>query len=188
VRRAAVAVLLAAVAVHVTLGLALNGDALLPGDRLAFDVTRDLRFPAGVDVVRVFTDLASFPVAVVVVAISALLVNQRFRRPRQALALVGGFALVFVLVHVSKDLWDRPRPSGRLSGVFGQSYPSGHSAYAMTYVACAMALRSRRLVAAAVAFALAIGLSRLYLHVHFLTDVLGGYALTIAVFAVLLRP
>jgi membrane-associated phospholipid phosphatase len=35
---------------------------------------------------------------------------------------------------------------------------------------------------------MAIGLSRLYLHVHFLTDVVGGYALTIAVFAFLLRP
>jgi undecaprenyl-diphosphatase len=182
------AIVAAALAVFFGLGLALSGDALLPGDRLAFDVTGDLRFGAGVDVVRVLTDVASFPVTLVVVAITALVVGQRRGGTREALALVGGFLLVFVLVHVTKDLWARPRPPERLQDVVGKSYPSGHSAYAIAFVACALALRSRRLVMAAVALAMAIGLSRLYLHVHFLTDVLGGYALATAVFAVLLRP
>ena len=186
--RTALLIVAVAVAVHVGLGLAVNGDALLPGDQLAFDAMSHVRTATGVDIVKVFTDFASLPVATVVVAATALVVARRDRRPRAALALVGGFVLVFVLVHVAKTLWDRPRPAGRLSDVVGQSYPSGHSAYAMTYVACALVLRSRRLVAAALLFAVAIGLSRLYLHVHFLTDVLGGYALAVAVFAVLLRP
>ena len=185
--RLAVGLLALGLLIHVGLGLALSGNTLLPGDRLAFDVMGDLRSGTGVDVVRVLTNLASLPVAIVVVAISAIAVDRRGRRD-QALALVAGFAIVFVLVHVTKELWDRPRPTGRLQDVIGKSYPSGHSAYAATYVACAVALRSRALLVASLVLALAIGLTRLYLHVHFLTDVLGGFALTLAVFAILLRP
>jgi membrane-associated phospholipid phosphatase len=187
-RRPALIVALLALVVHVGLGLALDGDALLPGDKLAFDITQDLRFGAGVDVVRVLTDVGSLPVAVVIVAMTALHAARRLDRPDQALALVAGFALVFILVHVTKGLWDRPRPPGRLSDVVGTSYPSGHSAYATAYVACALVTRSRRLLVAALSIAIAVGLSRLYLHVHFLTDVVGGIALTTLVFAVLLRP
>jgi membrane-associated phospholipid phosphatase len=186
--RVALLVVAIAVAVHVALGVALNGDALLPGDQFAFDAMSHIRSAAGVDVVKVFTNFASFPVALFAVAITALVIGRRDGRRGPALALVGGFVVVFVLVHLTKDWWDRPRPPGRLSDVVGKSYPSGHSAYVISFVACALALRSRRLVVAAVAFAMAIGLSRLYLHVHFLTDVLGGYALAVAVYAALLRP
>jgi undecaprenyl-diphosphatase len=151
----------------------------------------DLRTRSGVDVVRVLTDIGSLPVVATVVVLTAVYVWRRHGRSGrrdQALALVGGFVLVFVLVHVTKELWDRPRPIGRLQAVVGKSYPSGHAAYAATYLACAFVVGGRRLLAAAVGVAMAIGLTRLYLHVHFLTDVVGGYALTIAVFALLLRP
>jgi membrane-associated phospholipid phosphatase len=136
----------------------------------------------------VLTDVGSLPVAVVIVGMTALYASRRLNRPDQALALALGFVLLFVLVHVTKELWDRPRPTGRLSDVFGRSYPSGHAAYATAYVACALVTRSRGLLIAALAVVVTIGLSRLYLHVHFLTDVVGGIALTTLVFAVLLRP
>ena len=44
-------------------------------------------------------------------------------------------------------------------------------------------LDRRWLTTAAAALAVTIGASRLYLHVHYLTDVLGGFALGVAVFA-----
>lgn len=177
-----------ALAVHVGIGLAIDGSALLPGDAAAFDAMDDLRFGAGLDAVRVLTDVGSFPVVLIVVAMTAAYVSQRQGRRRRALTLVAGFVLLFLLVHFAKDLWDRPRPEGRQSRVFGLSYPSGHAAYATSYVACALAIGGgRRLVAAAAAVTMAVAASRLYLHVHFLTDVVGGVALGIAVYAALLR-
>jgi membrane-associated phospholipid phosphatase len=188
VTRAGLALAVVAALVHLALGFSLHDTVLLPGDRLAFDVMGDLRFRAGVDVVRVLTDLGSLPVVAIVVALTAVSAVRRRGRVDQAIALVGGFVIVVALVHMTKDFWDRPRPTGRLQNVVGKSYPSGHAAYAATYVACAFVVGGRRLLAAAVGVTMAIGLSRLYLHVHFLTDVVGGYALTIAVFALLLRP
>ena len=69
--------------------------------------------------------------------------------------------------------------------VTGQSFPSGHTVQAVAvYGTLALLLsggRSRRIQvvmwSAAALVALAVGASRLYLGVHWLTDVLAGYAL-----------
>ena len=72
------------------------------------------------------------------------------------------------------------------------SYPSGHAAYAMLYVwiALTVTLRTRpgrvwgsALIVAAIVLAAAIGVSRVYLRAHFLSDVGGGWALGASAFA-----
>jgi membrane-associated phospholipid phosphatase len=186
VKRAAI--VLAALALALLIGFSLHDHVLLPGDAAAFDVMRTLRFQTGVDVVRVLTDIGSLPPTLLTVVLTAVYLDRRQGRRRRALQLVAGYALVYVLVHVAKVAWARPRPDHRLQQVVGLSYPSGHAAYSAAYVACAVALRSRRLLIAAIGLSVAIGLSRLYLHVHFLTDVVGGYALALAVYAAVLRP
>lgn len=84
----------------------------------------------------------------------------------------------------------RPRPSldEPVATAFGKSFPSGHSmssviCYGALYLVFASFLRDgwRRLVAAvAVVLPLTIGLSRLALGVHFVSDVVGGFLLGIA--------
>ena len=51
-----------------------------------------------------------------------------------------GMVLTIIGVHVTKELVDRPRPADPLTRAAGQSYPSGHTAYAMVYIAIAVAL------------------------------------------------
>lgn len=85
---------------------------------------------------------------------------------------------------------DRPRPvvDHPITTAFGKSFPSGHAmsstvAYGALVVAFLPLLhpRARRwIVAAAAALVLAIGLSRLLLGVHFVTDVVGGFVLGLA--------
>ena len=94
----------------------------------------------------------------------------------------GGVVDTFVKVAVG-----RPRPvvDEPITRAFGNSFPSGHS---MQAVVCYGALllvflplldrkAARWAIAGVVTLALAIGLSRLALGVHFITDVLGGYVL-----------
>jgi membrane-associated phospholipid phosphatase len=101
-----------------------------------------------------------------------------------------------VLFNVVKRIYARARPVG-LGGIVPSSYsfPSGHAS-ASTAICCTLAYvywreamigRSTALAFAIVA-PLLIGVSRVYLNVHWLTDVLGGWCagLLIAVLCALL--
>jgi undecaprenyl-diphosphatase len=96
--------------------------------------------------------------------------------------MAGVLAIIF-LVGAAKHGWARPRPAGRYYDPQGHSYPSGHSAYALVWISAALLTGRRAFIVAAAVVAVTIGAARLYLHVHYLTDVLGGFALGTAVFA-----
>ncbi len=184
--RLGLAVLVAGLVVHVGLGLLVR-DGPIPGlDTSALDAFEPLRSAAGVDVVGVLTDVGALPAACLAVVLGGLAATRR-GRAGDALALVLGLLALFVLVQVTKAFWGRPRPEGMLTAARGLSYPSGHAAYATTWVAAAVVAGRRALVWVAAAVVLAVMASRLYLHVHFLTDVLGGAALGAAVYAAVLR-
>jgi undecaprenyl-diphosphatase len=99
-------------------------------------------------------------------------------------AIGGGVALGFAL----KAGFERPRPDLVAHGakVFSASFPSAHSMLsAIVYLTLGMLLarvQPRRrlriyLIALAILLTLAIGISRLYLGVHWPSDVLAGWAL-----------
>lgn len=153
-------------------------------DREVLEILNDLRDPRAVDVAKVVTVLGSAPITGGLVALGALLLVLR-RRPAELFALVGGFAAIFAAVHLTKAGIDRPRPSGPLVTIEGSSFPSGHAAYSATYVAFAFiaarvlpGIVSRAsLVLASLIAAAVIGLTRIYLHAHYWSDVAGGWAL-----------
>jgi undecaprenyl-diphosphatase len=101
------------------------------------------------------------------------------------LASVGGGTL---LSHVLKQLFDRPRPDivPHAMEVYTQSFPSGHSMLSavtwLTLGALLARVEPRRRVKTyvlgmAILTTLAVGASRVYLGVHWPTDVLGGWSL-----------
>lgn len=170
-------------ALHVALGLLVLGHSGPLGvDRAAYDVLDPLHGASGVDVVAVLTDLGSFGVALAVALAGALYAGRR-GQPARAIALVAGLVALLIAVNLTKAAWARPRPAGMLTGAGGLSFPSGHSAYATTWLAAAMVTGRRGLIAAATVVIVAVMASRLYLHVHYLTDVVGGAALGGALFA-----
>jgi membrane protein DedA with SNARE-associated domain/membrane-associated phospholipid phosphatase len=160
------------------------------GDVQALNLVERLEMPALVDVAKVVTTLGAFPVAVglVVGAWAVLLARREFV---ESLVLGVGLALTYVVVHVAKAALDRPRPSDPLVHTDLSAYPSGHAAYALTWVAVAVTLSrvlpnlaSRAaLVTAAVVIAAVVGASRLYLRAHWLSDVTGGWGIGAALFS-----
>jgi membrane-associated phospholipid phosphatase len=100
-----------------------------------------------------------------------------------ALALAGAWVGSLLI----KGLVGRPRPpiADRLAVVHSSSYPSEHAAQALaTWGMLALMLmagrsaRARALLAAGAALiAFVVGLTRLYLGAHWMSDVLGGWAL-----------
>jgi undecaprenyl-diphosphatase len=161
-------------------------------DQMAADVALELAVAPLIDIAKVATDIGSFPVTFAAALATATWVALR-RRWIESVSLVAGVLLLLVLVHVAKWAYDRDRPDGGLVDVANQAYPSGHTAYAITLVACATVLVRAgsgwavRIGAVTVAIAVAavVGLTRVYLRVHHFTDVLGGAALGIALWALI---
>jgi len=163
-----------------------------PGDENAFEIADDLQADWLTDVNKAVTKLGSTTVTLAVAFVAALFLGLRRRWPELAV-LAAGVALAHLAVPILKEALDRPRPPGPLTDAGGDAWPSGHATYAIIYPWLALTvtsrLRTRRLthgtalVIAAILLAAAIGLSRVYLRVHYLSDVNSGAALGVAAFA-----
>ncbi|MGZ3459067.1 MAG: phosphatase PAP2 family protein [Archangium sp.] len=134
---------------------------------------------------RDVTSLGSVAVlALVVCAVSGFLVL--VRRWRTLALVVGSTVGGGVVSSLLKHLFARPRPSvvPHLTWVLSESFPSGHAMLSaivyLTLGALLAQLTERRwlkayLLGVALLLTLLIGLTRVYLGVHYPTDVLGGW-------------
>ncbi len=181
---------LVAGAVFVALTIAVSSGGTHRIDTRAFQIANDLRAPWLDQAARIVTHLGLFAIVGPVVALGGAFLLIRRRRAR-AVALVLGLGLTWVATQITKSAVDRPRPPAPLVHTTGASYPSGHAANSVGWLALALALsvliptRAGRAIAIAAGALLAavVGLSRIYLRAHYASDVLGGEALAITVYS-----
>jgi undecaprenyl-diphosphatase len=163
---------------------------LTPGDRRAEHWATQLQAPWLTDVAKILTNLGDLWLAGGALAIVSVVLLLR-REVLEGVALLAGLALTFAGVHITKAALERPRPPHPLVDSTGFAYPSGHAAYAVCWIAIAVALRrafpglaTRAVVLlAGVAIALVVGLTRIYLRAHWFSDVAGGWGVGATCFA-----
>ena len=169
------------------------------GDTLAYDrrILLALRSPANIsdpigshslqEAMRDVTALGGVTVMTLVTVVAALAFLMHGRR-RHALVLAATVLLADVSSEVLKHIYGRPRPDLVPHGsyVYSASFPSGHSTMsAATFLTLAMLIASLEpkrdvkimVFGLAVTLMLAIGFSRVYLGVHWPSDVLAGWCL-----------
>jgi membrane protein DedA with SNARE-associated domain/membrane-associated phospholipid phosphatase len=176
--------------VFIALLTAVDNGSSIGVDPRAFDVAGELRTGWLTDLAKVVSALGSVPVVIAVIVAGVAFLAYR-REVIGAAAIATASVFTFIAVHVVKAAEDRPRPSGALVDVTGSAFPSAHAAYSVAYVAVAVAVARAVpnwagrtvLVTAALVLAAAIGLSRVYLRAHYLSDVLAGWGLGSAIFA-----
>ena len=138
------------------------------------------------DAFRTFTWTGNGAFLTVVVIVAAIVLWRR-SYVTDALFVVLAFVGAEVITDGMKQGFRRDRPffEDPLATASSFSFPSGHSlvslaVYGSIAIVIARHVRDRRVAVAVLAVAaiwvLAIGFSRLYLGVHFLTDVVAGYA------------
>ena len=160
------------------------------GDDRAFSIARSLHAEPAERILAVLTELGSLPFAGLVTAVTAGWAIAR-RRATDGIGLVAGLALTWAAVALLKEAEARPRPAGGYVETMNLSFPSGHAAYGVALVACAvvtvragssLAVRFAAVTVALVVMVL-VAVSRVYLRAHYLSDVLAGLAVGAAVFS-----
>ena len=153
-------------------------------DNAVLAALRGTASPAQTDVAHVLSFMGSELVAaLLVVFLGVFLWRKQWGAAGSLLLVTGGAQL---LNNLLKDLFQRTRPAPVMGYIPSQawSFPSGHAMVAaafyffLAYVAWKV-LRGWAQVAASgglLVLVLLIGWSRLYLGVHYLTDVAAGYA------------
>ncbi|HJA28624.1 MAG TPA: phosphatase PAP2 family protein [Candidatus Olsenella pullicola] len=179
-------VLLAAALVFVwLLGEVASGE-IMRLDTLAYEFfVERLRSDAVTPIMEAFTSLASVVVLAVLAAVIAALAPGK--APGWCVAV--NLVCVVLLNTVLKAIVQRPRPDGfRLISETGYSFPSGHSMVAMAFFGLLIWMvwryhrRDAMRVVWCVVFGLVIamvGISRIYLGVHYASDVLAGFCVSL---------
>ena len=186
-KRAAVPLFAAGALAAIALCMLAAAHPTFPGDRTLMAAVQGIESVAWRVTMFTVTDIGGGWVAL---AAAGLLTAVLFKLRRYPESL--SFLLVFsltVIVPLVKELVYRPRPSEAVATILshsgGTSFPSGHSALAMVFFGLVFYLapylvQDRRVIWAvrsvSVAMVLLTGLSRVYLGVHWPSDVIGGYA------------
>jgi undecaprenyl-diphosphatase len=138
------------------------------------------------DVLARFSHLLGTRAFCTALVLSAALLHLLWGQRREAAAWIGVGAATVAAIELLKPLVMRPRPElwPRLVVQGGSSFPSGHaiaSAAFFPLLAWVLTCRRPRLrpaaLAVAVAMVLFVGIGRLYLGLHWPTDVLAGWCI-----------
>lgn len=135
-------------------------------------------------IVKFITNIGS-SVSVILITILALIV---LKNKKIGLFLSLNLIVITIFQYILKAIFARLRPIDiNLIEVTGFSFPSGHSLTAMAffgfiiYLVYNSSLKYKKVyIIALIILILLIGLSRIYLGVHYPTDVLGGFTFSIS--------
>lgn len=134
-------------------------------------------------IMKIISNLASATV-LIFLALAFLVI---IKNKKDAKLICLNLTLVFILNRILKYIIARPRPDAlRLVAESGYSFPSAHSMVAIGFYGFLIYLISKRIENNKIKYSLIsilsltiflIGISRIYLGVHYATDVIGGFIL-----------
>lgn len=132
-------------------------------------------------VMTFFSFLGSATVLIAVATVLLIIMKNK----KVSILISLNLILVFVLNRVLKLIFARPRPNAlRLAEETGFSFPSGHAMVALGFYGLLIYILNKKIqnkkqrVAVTTALSvlvLMIGISRVYLGVHYATDIIGGF-------------
>lgn len=136
---------------------------------------------------KFISNLISGPVIAIIVLIS-IIVSYAKKNYRYIPFIIGNIIIILVLNLILKQIYTRPRPSFMLIDEYGYSFPSGHAMTSMSFYGLLIYIimhlkisKTLKSLLSGLIFLLIslIGLSRIYLHVHYFSDVIAGFAVSV---------
>ena len=156
-------------------------------DKIAQDIVNNIRCDLLTVIMKTITFMCSITVLLAICLLTFLLGDDK----KKASLISVNLILVFLINTLIKWIVQRPRPDEilRLIEESGFSFPSGHSMISMAFYGYITYLvykhvkdKKKRIIYCLLLLLLIalIGISRIYLGVHYLSDVLGGFAFSVA--------
>ena len=156
-------------------------------DKIAQDIVNNIRNDILTVIMKIITFTCSESVLLLICVLTLILSKDKKKSSLISINLI----LVFLINNIIKYIVQRPRPDEilRLIEESGYSFPSGHSMVSMAFYGYITYLvykhvkdKKKRLIYSILLLLLIslIGLSRIYLGVHYLSDVLAGFAFSVA--------
>lgn len=134
------------------------------------------------------TFITNFGGPYLLLAISVILIIV-VKKKKIPIYILVNLVSAFIINEIMKSIFTRSRPIGiNLINETGFSFPSGHSMVSLSFYGFIVYILLKRtknkftkgiLIASLLIFVLLIGFSRIYLGVHYLSDVIAGFLLSI---------
>lgn len=164
---------------------------ILEFDKLAFSLFK-IRTPLLTKIFLIITNLGSPYVLIVLTLLSFLLKNKKL-----SFIITGNLGLITIINQVLKFIVKRPRPSDLFLIVeTGYSFPSGHSMVSLSFYGLLIYFiykyfKNKKLKIFLITFLsliiILIGISRVYLGVHFVSDVISGFLLSLSYLIIFIK-
>lgn len=164
---------------------------ILEFDKLAFSLFK-IRTPLLTKIFLIITNLGSPYVLILLTLLSFLLKNKKL-----SFIITGNLGLITIINQVLKFIVKRPRPSDLFLIVeTGYSFPSGHSMVSLSFYGLLIYFiykyfKNKKLkiflITLLSLIIVLIGVSRVYLGVHFVSDVISGFLLSLSYLIIFIK-
>ena len=155
-------------------------------DTMAYNLfVEKLRSPNLNKVMLLVATLSNMPVTVIFIIVLLILIKDK----KIALTIPANLLLITIINQILKLIIQRPRPIGyRLIEIGEYSFPSGHAMTSMALYGFLIYLSYKLIknknlkiffITACILIIIIIGISRIYLGVHYCSDVLAGWSISI---------
>lgn len=138
---------------------------------------------------KLVTKLSNPEVMIVIAIISIIICIQFIKNKKLSLGIILNLGGITLINQLLKLIFKRERPSGyRLIEMAGYSFPSGHAMASLAFYGMLIYIVKRLvknkilkilLISVNIVIIVLIGVSRVYLGVHYLSDVLTGYSISV---------
>lgn len=168
-----------------TVSILISDEKIGHFDSMVISAVQGLETPGLTKVMKLFTFIGSTRVVIILSLVLLLFLYKILYHRLELILFVSVIAGAGILNGVLKHFFQRTRPNlHRLIEISGYSFPSGHAMSAFAFYGVLAFLLWRHistrigrtiLIIVSCFMILAIGISRIYLGVHYPSDIIGGY-------------
>ena len=161
--------------------IVINAKDTLLIDQTAINVMKTIRSDFLTTLFKYITYLGNYYVLLIIDIIVCLILVFKYKNYKLAFISLLSLCIAGIMTYILKIIIVRPRPEYMLIKESGYSFPSGHTLnstalYGFIAFLIYKNIKKKRYVPILIGglIIFIIGLTRIYLNVHYLTDVLGG--------------